>query len=101
MVEIRNHHMGIDRQLGLEGGGQGEQDGTNGTHIEDMKGPVEVQFPSSDHFLIVLCMKQPGGYVPPAPFDDLALNLGYSPAMKSVVSRPSEPCIGSLTHIFN
>ena len=89
-VETRDHHMRVDRQLGLKGvGDQQERDRVDGTYVKDKKDPVEVFVPSDNHFLIVLRMEKSRECAPPAPFDDLPLDLRHSPAIKGIVSKPS------------
>ena len=70
------------------------------THIEDMKDPVEVQFPSPDRILLSLAAWTIRDRVPLALLDDLPLNLCYSPSIKSVSELPNM-CITGLTHVVN
>ena len=59
----------------------------DGTHVEDVKDSVEVQFPGGDRFFIARRMDESRDRVPLALFDDLPLDLCHSPAIKSVVSE--------------
>ena len=53
-----------------------------------MKDPVEVQLPSSNSVLVILCMKKPRDCAPPDPFDYLPLDLRQGSAIKSIISEP-------------
>ena len=73
----------------------------DGTHVEDVKDPVEVQFPGGDRFFIARRMDESRDRVPLALFDDLPLDLCHSPAIKSVVSELPKVGITGSTHVIN
>ena len=71
------------------------------TYAKDVKDPIEVRLPSSDHFLIVLRIKEPRDWVTSAPFEDHPLDLCNSPVIKGVVSESSELRAVGLTYVAN
>ena len=71
------------------------------THVEDVKDPVEVQFPGPDRILIARRMDKSRDRVSLTLLDDLPLNLRHSPAIKSVVSELPKACITGLTYVVN
>ena len=71
------------------------------THVEDVKDPVEVQFPGPDRILIARRMDKSRDRVSLALLDDIPLNLRHSPAIKSVVSELPKACITGLTYVVN
>jgi len=52
-----------------------------------MEDPIEFYPPSGDHFLIVFRVEKSGEQVTSALFGDVSLDLGYGPAIESVVSE--------------
>ena len=72
-----------------------------GTHVKDVKNPVEVQFPVGDRFLIARRMDKSRDRVPLALLDDLPLDLCHSPAVKSVVNELPKVYITGSTHVIN
>ena len=74
---------------------------SDGTHVKDMKDPVEIQFPGGDGLLIVRRVDKSGDRVPSALFDDLPLDLCYSPAIKNVVRTSPKVFITGLAHVVN
>ena len=52
---------------------------SDGTHVEDMKNPVEVQSPGGNRLFVVLRIITSRNCVPFASPDDISLNLVHSP----------------------
>jgi len=50
----------------------------DGTHVEDTKNPLEVQFPGRDRLFIVIRVIKSRDRVPSAPLGDLPLNLVHN-----------------------
>ena len=84
---VGNDYMCVDRKFGPKADSERWLYKGGTTHVEDMKNPVEDQFPAGDLFLIVRRMDKSGDRIPPAVFDDLPLDLRHSPAIKSVCQR--------------
>ena len=77
---------------------------THLTHIEDMKDLEKVTPPSNNLVLVALRVESPGGYVPLALLDDIPLDLGHCPAMKTSASGSLGMRIcrfGSRSQLFN
>jgi hypothetical protein len=72
---------------------------TDGTYVEDVKNPVELQLPTGNHFFVILRLEESRDGVPPTPFDDFLLDLCHSPAIGSIVSELSKPCTADSTHV--
>ena len=72
----------------------------NSTHIEDMKDPIEVQFPSSNLLLVALCVEKSSSSISPAPFDEGHLNLCHSSTL-GAFSGWSRARIAGPTHVVN
>lgn len=62
-------------------------DETNWTYVEDLKNPIEILFPSSNHILFVLRVEDSRDGVSFTPFDNLPLDPGHRP---TIVARVSE-----------
>ena len=90
-VDIRNKHVGIDCQLGLEGGCWQTPSINNRTYVEDVKDPVEVLPPCRNRVLVALCAEGPRDRVSLALVDDLALDFSHSPVIETLVS--GRPCV--------
>jgi hypothetical protein len=58
----------------------------NGTHVEDLKDPEKVLFPTRNLVLISLRADESGDRIPFALFDDLPLNPGQGSAIDTSVS---------------
>jgi len=57
------------------------------TYVEDIENPVEVQPPSTDRILVVLCVQQSRDWIPPILFDDLSLDLCHGSVTRNMVSK--------------
>jgi len=102
VVGVYNVVMGVYRELGLRANSEQEPHGNNGTHIEDMKDPVEVCLPGSDCLLITLRMEKLRHRIPLAVFDGLPLNLCHSPVIVGgSFSGRFEMPTGGPTHVVN
>jgi len=66
-----------------------------------MEDPIEFYPPSGDHFLIVFRVEKSGEQITSALFGDVSLDLGYGPAIESVVSELWATIIPGLTHVVN
>ena len=56
-----------------------------------MKNLVQVQPPGSDRLIVVLLVETSRDRISFTPLDDVPLDLGYSPAIESSVSK--SPCL--------
>ena len=70
------------------------------THIKDIKDPVEVQFPSGNRLFVILCVEKSRGYISPALFDDLPLDLCHGSVLEMFSGRFGA-LITDSTHIDN
>ena len=75
--------------------------GSDGTHVKDVKGPVEVQPPGGDRLFVALRMEKSTNLISFTPLDDVSLDLGHSPAIESFVSRPPNVWTDGSTHVVN
>ena len=67
--------------------GNGHTEVARGTHVEDMKNPVEVQPPGGDLFLVVPRVEEPRGRISFAPLGDVPLDFGRGPVIESLVNE--------------
>ena len=82
-MSVGNSRICIYRQFGLGAQSQQSPDGNDGTHVEDLKNPAEVQLPGGDLLLVVFCMEMPRNHIPFALLGDLPLDLHQSPEVWS------------------
>ena len=61
--------------------------GGDGTHVEDVQDPIEVQPPGCDRPLIVLRVESSGDCISFTPLDDAPLDLGHSPVIANSVNE--------------
>ena len=101
MANVGNDYVCVDCEFGLEVDGQRWSYINNGTHVEDMKDPVEVQPPGRDRFLIILGVESSRDHIPFTPLDDVPLDLGHGPAIEKLVGEPPGACITGPTHVVN
>ena len=73
-------------KFGLETGGQRRPPRNDGTYIEDIEDPDEIQPPGYNSFLVVLRIEMSRNHVPLSLLDDLPLHLLHGPG---VGSKPS------------
>ena len=75
---------------------------SGGTHVKDVKDPVEVQPPGGDCLFVALRVEKTTDRISFAPaLDDVPLDLGHSPAVEiSVSESPNVHIVGS-THVAN
>ena len=100
-MNIGNNDICVYRKLGLEVGDQPWSRRSDGTYVEDVEDPVEVQPPGRDRPLIVLRMENSRDCISFTPLDDAPLDLGHSPAIANLVNkRPGIFIIGS-AHVVN
>ena len=59
----------------------------SGTYIEDLKDPIEVQFPSSNLLFVVLCMEKLRADIPPTLLDDPLLDFRHSSTLEVLVGN--------------
>ena len=100
-MNIRNNDIRVYRKLGLEVGGQPWSRRSDGTYVEDVEDPVEVQPPGRDRPLIVLRVKNSRDRILSTPLDDAPLDLGHSPAIANLVSEWPGICIIGSAHVVN
>ena len=62
----------------------------DGTHVEDLKSPVEVRPPGDDPLLILPRVKKSRDGIPFAPLDKLPLNLCHCPTIESILLNNSK-----------
>jgi len=74
--------MCIYRKFGLGMKIQRWPYGNNGTYVEDMKDPDEVQPPGGDRFLVVLRMEKSRDCAPLTLLDDPPLGIRDSPGIR-------------------
>ena len=86
-MNIGNNDICVYRKLGLEVGDQPWSRRSDGTYVEDVEDPVEVQPPGRDRPLIVLRMENPRDCISFTPLDDTPLDLCHSPAIANLVSE--------------
>jgi hypothetical protein len=70
---------------------------TDCTHVEDVKDPIEVLPPSSNHILVVLRAKESRDRISFSPLDDLPLDLGHG----SAIETSGEGTIHQMHSLFN
>ena len=78
-MDFRNSDMSNYCQFGLGIPSQQSPYEDDGTHVEDMKDPVEVQLPGGNFFLVVLCVEVSRNHAPFTLVGDLPLDLRNSP----------------------
>lgn len=72
------------------------------THVKDMKDPIEVRLPRSDHVFIAVRMENARNGISFVQFDDPILDLRQSPAIKNIVNEVETVSISAgSTHVFN
>ena len=86
-MNVRENNICVYRKLGLEVSGQPWPRRGDGTHVEDVEDPVEVQPPGGNRPLIVLRVKNSRDRILFTPLDDARLDLGHSPTIESLVSE--------------
>ena len=86
-MNVRDNNICVYRKLGLEVGGQSWLRRGDGTHVEDVEDPVEVQPPGGNRPLIVLRVKNSRDRILFTPLDDAPLDLGHSPTIESLVNE--------------
>ena len=79
--------MGTYRKLDLETCGQECGSGRNGTHVKDMKEPVEIQPPGRDSFFVALRVEKARNGISFPQLDGVPLDLRHSPTVKSTISK--------------
>ena len=76
-MNIRNHHVGVNRQFGLKALLSFRvANVSGGTYVEDMKDPYKILFPRRNLALIALREDESMYRIPFTLLDDLLLNLG-------------------------
>ena len=101
MTNVGNGYIHVYCKFGLEVNSWRGSYGSDGTHVKDMKDPVEIQPPGRDRLFIVLRMKHPGGRISSTPLDDVLLDLGHSPVIGSSGSEWPGVCVAGSTHVVN
>ena len=100
-MNVRDNNICVYRKLGLDVGGQPWPRRGDGTHVEDVEDPVEVQPPGCDRPLIVLRVENSRDCISFTPLDDTPLDLGHSSTVENLVSGTLSICIASSTHVVN
>ena len=75
-------------ELGLKGNSQQSPYRSDGTHVEDVKDPGEVQPPDGDHRFVVLRVEELRNGVPFAPLSHLPLDRTHNPMVERLISDP-------------
>ena len=86
-MNIGNNDIRVYRKLRLEVNSQPWLRRGDGTHVENVEDPVEVQPPGRNRPLIVLCVENAGDGISFTPLDDTSLDLGHSPTTESLVNE--------------
>ena len=66
---------------------------SDGTYVEDMKDPVEVQLPGRNRVLVIPRVENSGESIPSPFLGDLLSNLIHGSAIPSIISELSRPRI--------
>jgi hypothetical protein len=75
--------------------------GTNRTHVENLRNPIEVLSPSSNRIFVALRVEDSKDRVSFTPFDDLPLDLGQSPVVGTRVIESLSVRVASSTHVVS
>ena len=101
MTNVGNGYIHVYCKFGLEVNSWRGSYGSDGTHVKDMKDPVEIQPPGRDRLLVVLCVEHPGDPISFTPLHNVPLDLSHSSAIWSIVSESPGVCIAGPTHVVN
>jgi len=89
LLELGNDDVCIYRKFGLGIPSQQSLYEDDGTHVEDMKDPVEVRPPACDFLFVVLGMEVSRSRASFALLYDLPLDLRHGPEIRSKMSPTS------------
>ena len=79
LMNARAGYVCVRPKFNLEAEGQQSPYRSDGTHVEDMKGPVEIQPPGGHRFLIFLRVIKSRDRIPFTLLDDVPLDRVHSP----------------------
>ena len=77
-VDIVDHNVGVEYQLGLERGCQQKPDRPNQTHVKEAKGPVEIILQAHNRILIALRTNESRDTIAVVLLYDTGLDIGHS-----------------------
>ena len=89
-MNARHDRICVDGKFGLAGGQSALQQlsrESDGTYIEDVKDPVELQLPARDRLFVGLRVEMSRDRTSFLPIDDVPVDLGHSPAIESSMSE--------------
>ena len=87
LVDVGNDYICIYCKFGLGVNSQRWPRRGDGTHVEGVENPVEVQSPGGDRPLIILRVENSRDRIFFTPLDDAPLNLDHSPAIESLINE--------------
>ena len=97
-VEIVDHNVGVEYQLGLVRGCQQKPGRANQTYVEEAMGPVEIILQARNCILIALRTNESRDTIAVTLLDDTVLDIGHSSAILPVRESPSLE-IACSTHV--
>ena len=100
-MDAGNSRICVYCKFGLEADGQRGSCGSDRTHIEHMKDPIEVRPPCRDRLFIVLCVEHSRDTASLTPLDDVLLDLRHSSTIVNPVSGSPGVCITGPTYKVN
>ena len=74
---------------------------SEGTDIKDVKNPVQFHLPSSNLFLLSLCVMKPRSWAALTLLGNLLLNPRNGPAIKHIIGEQSTLRTAGATHVVN
>ena len=86
-VDVGNDYICIYRKFGLEVNSQRWPCGGDGTYVENVENPVEVQSPGGDRLFIILRVEDSRDRILFTPFDVAPLDLGHSTAIERSINE--------------
>ena len=84
---VRSGHVCVYCKFGLGLGSQRRSSRSCGTHVKDIKDPVEVRPPGRDRAFIILRMEHPSDTTSLTLLDDVLLDLRHSSVIENLVSE--------------
>ena len=100
-MNIREGCVRDCRKFGLEAGSQQSPGTSERTDLKDVTDLIELQLPGSDRLFVIPRSELSGERVPLASLDDIPLDIGHHPAIEGLVSKSTNVCVTSSTHVVN
>ena len=101
IMNAGDDYVGVYCKFDLEADGWQWSCRSEGTHVEDVKNPVEVQPPGGYLLPIVPRVEQSRGHISFASLGDVPLDFCHSPAIQGLVNRSPSACMTGPTHVVN